>query len=71
MAIPRREDPFQALIRFARKRRIEYAEKLTVGSWDGEPAGKKLCGYIQALDDIESEMTKLTAPGSHYSEEDV
>lgn len=71
MPLPRRDDPLTTLLNYARKRRVEYAEKLTVGSWDGEAAGKKLCGYIQALDDLETEMTKLTAPGSHFGERDL
>lgn len=71
MPLPRREDPIQTLLNFARTRRVEYAEKLTVGSWQGEAEGKKLCGYIQALDDLESEIMRITAPGAHFAEKDL
>lgn len=71
MGIPRREEPFQVLARKIRERRIEHAQELAIGRWDGEAQARELVGRIKALDDIESEMTKLTAPGSHYSETDV
>lgn len=71
MPIPRREDPFQVIVRKVRERRIEHAQELAIGKWTGEPQARELVGRIKALDDIESEMTKLTAPGSHYTETDV
>lgn len=71
MPIPRREDPLQTLLNFARTRRAEWAEKLSAGAWTGEADGKKLCGYIQAMDDLESEMKRLSAPGTQFGETDL
>lgn len=62
MALPRREEPMQALLRFVRERRVLYASELAIGKWVGEPAGKQLCGRVNALDEVETEMARLTGP---------
>lgn len=70
-SFPAREDPFVRLVRFVRERRVEYAQELAIGRWDGEAQARELVGRIKQLDEIESEMKTISGPNSHFGERDV
>lgn len=71
MPIPRREDPLQTLLAFARQRRVDFAQELAVGKWSSEQQARELVGRVKELDALESEMKRLSAPGTQFGETDL
>ena len=59
------------MLRFVRERRIDYAQELAVGRWDGEAQARELVGRIKQLDEIETEMRNISGPNTHFGEVDL
>lgn len=67
MALPRREDPLHHMLRYIREQRVAHAQKLAIGAWPNEAAAREFVGRIKSIDDIESEMEKLSRPDGGFS----
>lgn len=62
---------FQRILAFVRKRRAESAEGVCIGktkTWDDY---RHETGYIKALDEVETEMRKITGSPEASDERDV
>jgi hypothetical protein len=46
---------------FVREKRVEYAQNLALGKMQSFEEYRHSCGYIKALDDVESHIAEQTA----------
>lgn len=70
MPAPRLE-PFQQIAKFVSSKRGDYAEEIARGHWSTEQKARELVGRIAALDEVYSEMERISGPGTHFGERDI
>ncbi len=62
---------FQRLRDYALKRRAETAERICIGSCKSWDDYIRDVAYIKAMDDLESEMARITGTQENQDEKDV
>ena len=62
---------FERILTFVRERRADRAQQVTIGrpkTWDEY---QRDIAYIKAMDDVESEMARITGTEENPTEKDV
>ena len=54
------QDPYSRLVRYIREKRRDAKDELAMGRWSGEAGAREIVGRFKALDDVFSEIDKIS-----------